>query len=289
MYKNKISFPGVVWGYKQALQLLCFLAVVPVLSVAANEKPVASQAMLESLSIEAKTQQQSRKTQRRVDELSAQTAKLLYEYQRITQQLDYQEAYAVELEQKLLEQDAEIAELEQAIADIQITRLHLLPLLREMLDTLKAFILLDLPFEQDARLAAVSRASELLASSQTPLSEKFERVMSLYQAENDDNYSVDSARGVVNIEGVPYSVEFLRVGRLALYYQSLDGEKLAIYAADKESWLDISHLPQAGAQIQKALRIAKEQTSPEFMHLPFIDGAIALADLARDLPQAESE
>jgi vacuolar-type H+-ATPase subunit I/STV1 len=226
-----------------------------------------------SLAVEGKTQAQSRKTQQRVDQLASETQRLLAEYQRISQQLDYQQSYAAEIEQKLLEQDDEIARLEQAIADIQITRLHLLPLLREMLDTLRAFIELDLPFEQQQRLAAADKLGELLSSSEVSIADKFRRVMELYQTENDYSYSLGTYREQISIEGKSYTVDILRVGRLALYYRSLDGEHVAMWSQDANAWQSVSEISAAARQINTAIRVAKEQQAPELLQLPYLAGA----------------
>ncbi len=233
--------------------------------------PVYSEALSPSLKVESTTQAQSRKTQQRVDQWSADTERLLAEYQQITQQLDYQESYREELAQKLSDQDAEILRLQQSIAQIQITRLHLLPLLREMVSTLAQFIALDLPFEQAARLAAVDELSQLLANSQIILAEKFRRVMELYQAENDYNYSLATYRGEIKQQDSTAVVEFLRVGRLALYYRSLDGKQLGLWSESEKNWVDVSALAQASEQVQKAIRVAKEQQAPELLALPMVE------------------
>ena len=227
-----------------------------------------AEALTPSLQVEAKTQAQSRKTQQRVDQLSAETQRLLASYQRITQQLDYQQAYTDELKQKLSDQDAEVLQLEQAIADIQITRLHLLPLLREMTDTLRHFIQLDLPFEQQARLRAVDDLDALLANSQVSIAEKFQRLMELYQTENDYNYSLASYTDVIDLEGAAFTVEFLRLGRMALYYRSLDGEKIALWSPTDAQWLDVSEVSGASRQLQKAIRVAQDRQAPELLQLP---------------------
>ncbi len=252
-------------------QLSLIIMVVLSLSVItaqASNSTVSENALTPSLKIESKTQAQSRKTQQRVDALSAETERLLQQYQRITQQLDYQQAYTAELEKKLVDQDIEIAELEKAIAEIQITRLHLLPLLREMVDTLEQFIELDLPFEQQHRLAAVDRLSQLLSDSQVTIAEKFQRVLELYQTENDYNYNLGSFRGNIDIEGKPQTVEFLRVGRLALYYLSLDERKAALWSQEDKQWIDVTDLPSSVRQLKTAIRVAKEQQAPELLVLP---------------------
>ena len=267
-------------------KLLLLLLICFALRIHAFESGPSAKALSPSLAIEAKTQDQSRATQRRVDALSAETQRLLQQYQRITQQVDYQKAYSTELRQKLIDQDAEIAELEQAIADIQITRLHLLPLLREMLDTLEQFIHLDLPFEREQRLDAVARSNKLLSDSQVTIAEKFQRVLELYQMENDYNYNLGSYKGSIDNAGKPQTVEFLRVGRLALYYLTLDANQAAIWSQEDQQWLDISNLPGSIRQLKTAINIAREQQAPELIRLPGLPQAFSIVN--KDAAQKDS-
>ena len=219
-----------------------------------------------NLHVEGQTNQAGQQSQRVVDKLSRETQNMLREYQNLMQQGDYQNAYNKELTQRLDEQAEEIASLKKQLADVQITRLHIMPFLRDKTAELKQFIELDLPFEQEDRLASIKRLEDRLSSSKVSLSDKFRRLMQAWQSENDYSYQLQSFRDTVQWQGEDISVNFLRVGRVALYFQSLDGKLSAYWHSSKKQWLEVE--PRYHAAIQQALRVADKQLPPQLLALP---------------------
>src|SRR5690554_3655277 len=220
----------------------------------------------QNLLIEGQTNQAGQHSQLVVDKLSRETQNMLREYQNLMQKGDYQNAYNAELKQRLEEQNEEIYSLKKQLADVQITRLHIMPFLRDKTAELKQFIELDLPFEQEDRLASIKRLEDRLSSSKVSLSDKFRRLMQAWQSENDYSYQLQSFRDTVQWQGEDISVNFLRVGRVALYFQSLDGKLSAYWHSSKKQWLEVE--PRYHAAIQQALRVADKQLPPQLLALP---------------------
>lgn len=246
------------------------LPYINILLLAALTLPVLAAADSSTLEKAVNTghqiQLQGQKSQVKVDTLASQSRQMLEEYQRLVQQGDYQKAYNEQLKVRQVEQREEIKHLKNQIAEIKITQQRLLPLLQEKTETLATFIRLDLPFQQEDRLASVDNLRQVLRDSKTTMAEKFRRVMELYQTENDYNYDIAAYRDVVNIEGEKRSVEILRIGRSALFYQSLDQQQSALWNKDESRWqlLDKAH----NLNIRKALRVAKQETAPHLLTLP---------------------
>ncbi|NRB38709.1 MAG: DUF3450 domain-containing protein [Pseudomonadales bacterium] len=242
--------------------LLCS-TVICMPAIAANS----DQLLLEqSVKTSHKTSVLAQKSQVKIDRLASDSRQLLEEYRRLLQQGEYQRAYNDELVVLEQEQLLDIASLKQQIADIKITQQRLLPLLREVTDTLAQFIQLDLPFQQSQRLESVEKLRALLASSQVPMAEKFRRVMELYQTENDYNYDIASYRDIVLIDDKSLSVEILRIGRSALYYQTLDHKKSALWQGDNNSWQALDK--KYNLDIRKAIRVANKDVAPNLLSLP---------------------
>lgn len=229
----------------------------------------------QSLNEESKTNIMGQKNQRSVSKLSNETDELLRQYQRILQKADYQKSFNEELKYQIEEQEQEITLIEQQTEDVQITRLHILPLLREMVSSLKSFIELDLPFERNARLLSVTQLESLLASG-APVSEKFRRVFELYQAESDYSYSVSQYRETLRLNGESLSVDILRIGRLALYYQTLNGDRSGIWDVSKKQWLNLkdSH----NKSIREGMRVAAKQLAPQLLVLPTTEEGLAIKE-----------
>ena len=207
------------------------------------------------------------KSQQRVDQLASEQRQLLAEYQTLLKKSEYQKSYNEELRLLEKEQMVELANLRRQIADIKLTKQQLLPLLREMVTTLEQFIRLDLPFKLQQRLTSVDKLKRLLSRSRTPISEKYRRVMELYQAENDNNYDLEVYRDNISLAGETLSVQVLRVGRSNLYMQTMDGQTSAMWNAQQKTWQLLDD--QYRLNIRKAMRVAAKKTAPELLNLPY--------------------
>lgn len=251
---NLKSRRGAAW------LLLCAGILVSPLTLAAGESVGAV------VDTHDATQNAARQSQRRVSALDDETQSLLNEYQRLLQQADYQRAWNQELLLREEEQQQELVQLQRQIADAQITRQRILPLLRQMADTLGKFIVLDLPFEREERLAVIERLNDVLTSPSTPVTEKYRRVMEAYQAENDYNYDLQTWRGQLEWEGKQLSVVFLRLGRMSLYFQTPDGQQSGIWDKATDQW---HALPSSSNRsIARAMRVADKTLAPELLNLP---------------------
>jgi len=231
------------------------------------QAPAANHVLTDSLNNNRQTLEMGKTSQKRVDRLVSETDLLLNEYQSLLKKSEYQAAYNKELRILKGEQVEELISLEQQIKDIVITKQQLLPLLREMVSTLSQFIKLDLPFKQQQRLIAIDKLNQVLASSSVSISEKYRRVMEMYQAENDYNYDLEVYRDTVALNNESLSVQILRVGRSHLYFQTMDGKISAMWNQESKAWLlldDAYHL-----KIRKAMRIASKKSAPELLELPY--------------------
>jgi hypothetical protein len=69
------------------------------------------------------------------------------------------------------------------------------------------------------------------------------------------------------VNGSERDVNFLRIGRIGLMYQTTDGEQSGAWDQDKRSWVELDAGDYRGA-IQKGLRISNKQASIDIMKLP---------------------
>ena len=134
-----------------------------------------------------------------------------------------------------------------------------------MLDTLEQFVDLDVPFLLEERKQRVAMLEAMMPRADVTLSEKYRRILEAYQIELDygrtlEAYEADLGEG----EGAR-TVRFLRVGRVALLYQTMDGEETGYWDAESRSWLvddDYRHAFQEGVTVAKKLR------APEMLRVP---------------------
>lgn len=228
--------------------------------------PALAASLEQNLQTENQTQKMGQQSQQKVDQLDREARESLNEYQRLMRQTDYQKAYNEELKHSLVSQEETINSLKKQLEDVQLTRLHILPFLKEKTSQLKAFIELDLPFQQEQRLEAVERLETVLNSGKYSLAEKYRRVMEAWQTESDMSYQLNHYRAELTFQDKSLSGHFLQIGRIALLFQGLDGKLSLLWDKQAKQWQQLSE--SEAADIQKALRIANKQMPPEFLALP---------------------
>jgi hypothetical protein len=93
-------------------------------------------------------------------------------------------------------------------------------------------------------------------------------LLEAYQREKDYGGKIEAWRGPLEFEGEELSVEYLRVGRAALYFHSLDGSASGYWNAAEDTWvaLDAKH----NRSMAQALRVAKNLTAPQLLQLPML-------------------
>lgn len=226
----------------------------------------AAQQLEDSLDVVSSTNRSAERSQATIDDLSRETRILLEEYRSLREGAEHQAAYSRELEKLDESQQAAIESLSQQIAQARITRQRILPLMRGMADSLETFVVLDLPFHQQERLGAVLALKQRLDNPGLSVSARFRLLLEAYQIELDYGATVEAWRGPLALEGEEVSVEFLRLGRAALYYQSLDRQRSGYWNAAQQDWapLDDSH----HRSLAQAMRVARNQSAPQLLELP---------------------
>ena len=223
---------------------------------------------LDSLKEVKKTNQNAIASQKRIDSMALQTQKMLEEYQQITLNTEYQNTYNYELKQLQADQEAELASLQQQIDEINVTQLRIMPLMNSMADSLEKFVVLDMPFHQEDRVNGVIQLKQHLRNPSLPLPDKYRLLLEAYQIENDYGRSVESFRDTLEVGGDSLSVEFLRIGRVALYYRTLDGVTSGYWNQDARDW---QALPaEFNRNIADAIRVAGNQVAPQLLRLPMV-------------------
>lgn len=222
----------------------------------------------DSLDVVSSTNSSASASQKKIEQLSSESRALLEEYRRLRDGVDYQAAYTRELEQLEQSQRTQIASLQQQISEAAITRQRIVPLMRSMADALEKFVVLDLPFHHAERINAVLLLKQRLNQPDLPVSAKFRLLLETYQLEQGYGNSIEAWRGPLQWQGEELSVEFLRVGRVALYFQSLDGARSGYWSAAQEQWLPLD--ARFNRHITQALRVARNLVAPELLQLPLV-------------------
>jgi len=207
-------------------------------------------------------------SQSRVERLDDEQQALSAEYIRLQRRINAQRDYLQRLRTRVNAQEQERLDMEAQQRELTITREQLGPLLHRMTDTLAQVIAADLPFSTGERSARQQRLQALLEQIEVSDSEKLRRVFEAYRIEIDYGYRLEAVRGPLGTgsDPNPREVEFIRLGRVALFYLSLDHREAGFWDHDQGHWQDlpISAVPA----LKQALRMAHKQAAPELLVLP---------------------
>ena len=121
------------------------------------------------------------------------------------------------------------------------------------------------PFLMDERMARIQRLEQLLAKDSADLAETFRLILEAYRVELGFGKTVQAFRGTLQ-QSEGHLVNFLSVGRLALYYQTLDGRSSAVWLNGERRWQPLSS--EANERITDGLRVARQEVPPGLMYLP---------------------
>lgn len=112
----------------------------------------------------------------------------------------------------------------------------------------------------------VEQLKELLNRADISLPEKYRRVMEAYRVEADYGHSIEAYSGDLVRDDAVRTVEFLRLGRVALYYLSLDATTAGYWNRQTRQW---QILPDKFRNaVTQGLLIAKKQVPPDLVSLP---------------------
>ena len=205
-------------------------------------------------------------TQDRVEALSDATDDLLTLYQAALRQHESLRIYNRQLDALIASQEVERASLEEQTDRVELVSRDVTPLMLRMIDALAAFVSLDVPFLEEERTGRVLELRKLMQRADVTEAEKYRRIMEAYQIENEYGRTIEAYRSTLDSDGKKVTVNFLRVGRIALVYQSLDESKAGVWNQDSRRW-DLLEARFRTA-IRDGLRIARKQVAPDLIRLP---------------------
>ncbi len=246
------------------LLLLLLVSVVTSSTLLATED---TKPLQQAFNTVEKTHNLSLQSQQHINKLSAETQKLLQAYQILNRNTQYQLAYQDELRQTIQSQHTEQQSIRHKIESVKATQQQIMPLIYEMTDSLASFVELDLPFNLAQRRTEIKTLQSLINNSQASLPEKFQALLKHFQTENDYGNNAQGYQGKLTDES-EREVKYLRIGRLALYYQTLNGLEYGFWHHKKKSW-QLVPITYHG-DMKKAFKIANNKVVPTTMLLPII-------------------
>jgi len=204
-------------------------------------------------------------SQKRVEEISTATDGLISQFRLTNKKIESLNIFNRQLSEVIVSQNEELVSLQSQIDGVEEVGRAVTPLMLKMIDALDKFVELDLPFLSEERRNRVSQLRILMRRSDVADAERYRRILEAYQIENDYGRTIDATPGTLITNGVEVPVDYLRVGRLALMYQTRDGKEVGTWNHKTKAFEPIEGYEN---WISEGLRVAKKQSAPQLIRVP---------------------
>lgn len=209
---------------------------------------------------------ESIKLQEKINQLDEESKRVYFEYKDTLNEYKSLKNYDDHLSKIVDQQIQEIKNIEEQIESLDDINIDILPLLKRMVESLSKFVSIDIPFLIDERKKRVDDLDQLISRADVTTAEKFRKIFETYQLEADFGRTIESYNGYIEIDNDNKAVEYFRLGRLGLFYRTLDGKETGFWDNTQKKW---EHKGSSlDNDIKLALDIANRQSPPNFISLP---------------------
>jgi hypothetical protein len=163
------------------------------------------------------------------------------------------------LNNSITEKKEQLQRIEQIAAQIN-------PFLAEVVGRLDKFQQRDLPFLQHERQQRIIHLQEIVAAPDIAMNEKLRKVLEALMVEADYGRTLELTRETIQLAERETLVDVFRLGRIALYFRTLDGRESGFFNVAEQRWQPLSasfHLA-----IGKAMDIGAKKRPVEIVTLP---------------------
>ena len=216
------------------------------------------------LGAQAATNQAAEASQEKINKLSDETTDLTTKYRRFLSDADSIKRYAEELGKQVGAQNEEMESLRRQLGDIETVQRDVYPLMEKMVASLEQFVALDIPFLLQERTDRVNKLKEMMTKDFS-VSEKYRRIMEAYSIEMEYGRTLDAYEGTIGEGDTQKAVQFVRLGRISLMYQTLDGQSTGYWDADNKAWKEDNSYQR---DVKEALGVAQKKGAPDLLIVP---------------------
>ena len=233
----------------------------------AQEILVDSSVLDQAMDILGEKYAESAATQEELTRLANEASSTFESFKRANDNLESLLVLNAGYRRQIAAQEEQIATLDESIASVeQVTRE--IPLLMEkMLVGLEEFVALDYPFRIDERQARLQFARDAIDNPDVSIAEKFRQVLVMYQTEAAFGRTNETYPDTINIGGVDRDVNVVRIGRVALMYQTTDREVTGAWNNSTRQWEELP-AGEYRQEVQQAQRVVSNLDAPDILFLP---------------------
>lgn len=206
-------------------------------------------------------------TQSREQQWRDNREKQLASYDRLEEMKKQLEAQRSSLGEKVENTKERLAVKQKQLADVEAIRTEIGPMIAVLVEELAEFIAGDLPFLAEERRNRLQRLVELRDDPEVAVSEKFRKVMEALMVEAEYGNTVEVYQETIDEgDGRDILVDIFRLGRVGLFFQTLDRKSCGFYNMADATW---QSLPSSfNRTIEIAMEIGARRRPAELVTLP---------------------
>jgi hypothetical protein len=236
------------------------VAIVPAMLMAPAQAQLSN-----AIDAQAQVDRESAQAQQQMNQIRERTQDAAQRYAQAIADAESLERYNAQLSEQVQSQETEIASIESQLLEIETTNREVQPLMQQMVDTLERFVELDVPFLIEERTARVDNLKNIMGRADVTISEKYRLILEAYQIELDYGQTLEAYEGRLGTGPDARTVEFVKLGRVSLMYQTLDGGETGYWDHQQQTWVVDDSYAEA---VASALRVARREGAADLLTVP---------------------
>ncbi len=233
----------------------------------AQEILVDSSVLDQAMDILGEKYAESAATQEELTRLANEASSTFESFKRANDNLESMLVLNAGYRRQIAAQEEQIATLNESIDSVEEVTREIPLLMEKMLVGLEEFVALDYPFRIDERRARLQFARDAIDNPDVSIAEKFRQVLVMYQTEAAFGRTNETYPGTIEIGGVERDVNIVRIGRVALMYQTTDREVTGAWNNTTRQWEELP-AGEYRQEVQQAQRVVSNLDAPDILFLP---------------------
>ena len=218
------------------------------------------------LDIGEQRQNSEQVSQTKIDLMDDDTSLIVNEYKTVSKQIEGLRVYNAQMRKQIERQEERLKEIDKTMKEAQVMQRQIPPFTRRMLAGIEKSIDLDMPFHLAERKERIAFANAAIDNPTVSPAEGLRQVLETFNVEMEYGRKLDNYKDTIEIEGQQREVNVLRVGRLALVYQSSDESLTGAWDNDKDEWVPLDNSYRNPTR--KGLKIANRLATVDMLELP---------------------
>jgi ribosome-binding protein aMBF1 (putative translation factor) len=205
-------------------------------------------------------------TQRQEDRWAVEKAELEAQYRASRAHIQSLEKQTDLWRRKVDVLQEQVDELNRRIEESELLDTNLHEILEEVMNRLKGWVEKDLPFLPQERADRLAFLEETLAQTDISGAEKLRHLLEVLLVECEYGDTVEVYEESIEVDGESVFARVFRLGRLSIFWQTPDGERVGEYDRVTNGWVE---LPEKYARsISAAVEMAEKRRPIELLRLP---------------------